>query len=227
MSSDEIVSWSIVALFGIVMILFVIFPERTKSMMGSFFLFLVSLFFPVIMYDIGIFWFIFVGIPVSVISLCWTFSMLFPNTVGTKLKRFISNNFKRTFGEERAANIIIIAKKFPEYAIAGLYKLMLVAVGLVVARYTIFTPFEQGYYWLKYGEVPERDLYWLTSPSECKGLSNFPLQDYVNAKDFCREEMAFQTGWVGLQQVINYTFDMHILIIAVALLFVYSIAEKY
>lgn len=103
-----------------------------------------------------------------------------------------------------ADTIISIPKIFLcTCAIAGLLILIFIAGEAVLSQATT---------WLKYGYAPERDLYWLIADSECSS-SNVMYKGF-SGRDLCRTEKIVFTEMVGMNKIVHYIFDIHIIIIS-------------
>lgn len=76
--------------------------------------------------------------------------------------------------------------------------------------------FEQGATWLRTGTVPSRDLYWATAPVRCEATRG--LARGFDGMSLCRPDYIQFSEWVGLDQILNYIFDIHIGIITAATL---------
>jgi hypothetical protein len=68
--------------------------------------------------------------------------------------------------------------------------------------------FQQIGSWLQFGAVPDRDLYWFLADSFCD-RTGWVGQGW-EGKDICRDPSNYETGWVGLDSIIDFVMNMHV-----------------
>lgn len=83
-------------------------------------------------------------------------------------------------------------------------------VGLLIAA---VPSVNQAWVWLATGVAPQRDIFWLLSPSKCAqtGLNDLGW----TGKDLCRVEMYHFTDMAGLDKLLHWAFDQHVAAIAI------------
>ncbi|MCF6316814.1 MAG: hypothetical protein L3J30_11140 [Marinosulfonomonas sp.] len=79
----------------------------------------------------------------------------------------------------------------------GLFWLFVLVVGLVLVGGTANAFVGQALEWLKDGYLPSRDGFWLYSLIECGG-------------GWCRHEILAPTDWVGVNRIISWIMDLHV-----------------
>ncbi|MGK7754681.1 MULTISPECIES: hypothetical protein [unclassified Roseovarius] len=85
-------------------------------------------------------------------------------------------------------------------------------VWLIVAAMMVFLPlFHQAQHWLKFGEIPHRDLYWLFADVSC-AETNWQARGWVGM-DTCRDPSMFTTGWIGFDKITSFILDLHTAIV--------------
>lgn len=85
-------------------------------------------------------------------------------------------------------------------------------VSLIVGIMWIFKPlFDQAISWLKTGTIPERDLFWATADVRCAATGGQARG--WDGMELCRPDSIHFTDWVGVNQVLNYAFDIHIAVV--------------
>ena len=85
-------------------------------------------------------------------------------------------------------------------AIKQIDKLMLSLLPYLILI-IIGIPLEQFYQWLRFGETPERNLFWLL------GLGGIEYYSF--------------TDWIGLNKIVSFIFYLHISLLLMAILFIY------
>jgi len=70
---------------------------------------------------------------------------------------------------------------------------------------------QQIVYWLRYGDIIPRDLFWLFAPPSC-AATNWQARGW-EGKDICRSETLYQTGWIGADKIISFSLDLHVTLI--------------
>lgn len=91
----------------------------------------------------------------------------------------------------------------------------------------------QCYEWLRTGNWPVRDIYWLLSPSLCN--STTVSTEWWISKEICRVTGTFVTNYVGLNQIVDWVFRLNLAIVSVLVLLLFwllviiliSITESY
>jgi len=73
---------------------------------------------------------------------------------------------------------------------------------------------QQVMYWLRYGELVDRDLYWLIAEASC-AQTNWQAMGW-EGKELCRNEALYQTGWIGADRIIGFVLDLHLSLIFIA-----------
>ena len=85
--------------------------------------------------------------------------------------------------------------------------------------------YDQALSWLRTGTFPSRDLHWAVAPVSCTATSFQP--EGWHGMDLCREDYITFTGWIGLDQRLNFLFNMHIAIVtALCMIVMWSILMK-
>ena len=64
--------------------------------------------------------------------------------------------------------------------------------------------------WLQTGVFPERDLLWLMSDSSCYNTGW--VAKGFEGMDACRLHEIYVTDWVGVNKIINWFFDLQLLV---------------
>jgi len=98
--------------------------------------------------------------------------------------------------------------------------MFLIGIPILVLGYMVFIMpiFQQIMSWLKHGVIPERDLFWFIAEPKCYN-TGWVAQGW-KGMDLCRVENINFTGWVGVDKIINFIFDIHISILGLITLVV-------
>lgn len=92
--------------------------------------------------------------------------------------------------------------------------------GLAVLATAVITFIDQVASWLRYGTMPQRDVFWAVSDTACEA-TNWQDKGW-EGKDICRLAHIDFTDWVGLNKILNSIFDLHIAVVSF-LLFVIAL----
>jgi hypothetical protein len=116
----------------------------------------------------------------------------------------------------------VVIKKLIELSTSAILTICIVLLRLlsglltiVIALLFIVKPvFDQIYSWLQTWRAPIRDLHWAISPVACS-MTAYQAEGW-RGMDLCREDYIHFRGWIGLDEILNWIFDVHIAIIAAA-----------
>jgi hypothetical protein len=86
---------------------------------------------------------------------------------------------------------------------SGILSVSMVFAGLVGGFLPALT-------WLQTGVFPERDLLWLMSDSSCYNTGW--VAKGFEGMDACRLHEIYVTDWVGVNKIINWFFDLQLLV---------------
>lgn len=82
--------------------------------------------------------------------------------------------------------------------------------------------YQQALSWLKTGVVPPRDLYWFFADVSC-AATNWQAEGF-EGMELCRPDYIEFTDWVGVDQILNWFYDLHVGIVFLAASFLlYSV----
>tara|TARA_R110000744_G_C19110477_1_gene534684 strand:- start:260 stop:643 length:384 start_codon:yes stop_codon:yes gene_type:complete len=84
----------------------------------------------------------------------------------------------------------------------------IVSLGLVIA--VVLGGLFPAFTWLQKGVFPERDLLWLMSEPSCY-YTDWVIKG-LEGMDACRLDEIYVTDWVGVNKIINWFFDLQLLI---------------
>ena len=76
---------------------------------------------------------------------------------------------------------------------------------LIFAGGVLIVVIDQVLSWLRYGNIPERDGFWLYAI-------------YICAQQPCRPEFLEITNWVGVDKFLNWVLDLHVIVYSVLVL---------
>jgi len=93
--------------------------------------------------------------------------------------------------------------------------LLLGATQLYVVFALILGGLEPVLTWLRTGIFPDRDLLWLMSDSSC-AQTNWIANGW-DGMDACKLREIYITDWIGINNIINWFFDLQLMISGVAI----------